>query len=74
MGIEFDTQEIKNSFTDFKNIANLKVLNCNKLIFKLEAYKYNYANLILIAVILLLIISMIIFCFKDYPNLKKSCA
>ena len=70
-GIEIDTQKLKNSFTDFKNIANIKVLKCHKLIFNIEAYKYNYANLILIAVILLWFVMMIIFCCKDYPNLKK---
>ena len=70
-GIEIDTQKLYESFTDFKNIANIKVLNCYKLIFRLEAYKNNYANLILIAVILIFFICMIIFCCKDYPNLKK---
>ena len=69
--IVFDKNKLYESFTDFKNIANIKVLNCYKLIFRLEAYKNNYANLILIAVILIFFICMIIFCCKDYPNLKK---
>ena len=46
IGVTIDKEKLYNSFTDFKNIANVKVLKCYKLIFKLDAYKYNYANLI----------------------------
>ena len=69
--IVIDTNKLYNSFTDFKNIANVKVLKCYKLIFNLEAYKSNYANLILLVVIFLFFISLIIFICKDYFDLIK---
>ena len=64
-------QAKKEFFKTINNFANIKVLTCYKLIFTLEAYKSNYANLVLIAIILLLIISIIIFYCKDFPSLKK---
>ena len=71
LGITIDKDKLYNSFTDVKNIANIKVLNCYHLIFNLGAYKNNYANLILLAVIFLYFVSFIIFCCKDYFDLKK---
>ena len=70
-GIEIDVERLYDSFTDFKNIANIKVIKCYKLIFKLDSYKNNYANLILIIIIFFLFVTLIIFCCKDFPNLKK---
>ena len=46
-------------------------MKCYKLIFKLEAYKSNYANLILIVIIFLYFITLIIFYCKDYKYLIK---
>ena len=69
--IVIDKDKLYNSFTDYKNIANIKVLKCYKLIFKLEAYKSNYANLILIVIIFLYFITLIIFYCKDYKYLIK---
>ena len=69
--IVVDKNKLLNSFTNFKNIANVKVLKCIKSIFKLDAYKNNYGNLIMIVIILLLFITLIIFFCKDYYNIKK---
>ena len=69
--IVIDKDKLYNSFTNFKNIANINVLKCYRLIFILEAYKSNYANLILLAVILLFIIVFFIFICKDYNELMK---
>ena len=71
MGVTIDKDKLYNSFTDFKNIANVKVLKCYKLVFTIDAYKYNYANLILIFVIFLFLITFFYFCCKDYPNFMK---
>ena len=70
-GIEINKDKLFNSFTNFKNIANIHVLKCYELIFKLDAYKYNYANILLPCIILLLIICFIIFYCKDYSYLMK---
>ena len=70
-GLEIDVEKLYDKFTDFNNIANVKVLKCYKLIFKLEAYKNNYANLSLIAVILLYFVCLINIMCKDFPYLKN---
>ncbi len=70
-GIVIDKDKLLNSFTNFKNIANVKVLKCHELIFSIEAYKKNYANLILLGIILLLLITMIIFYCKGWNYLKE---
>ena len=71
IGVTIDKDKLYNSFTDFKNIANVKVLKCYKLIFGIDAYKYNYANLILIFVIFLFFITLFYFYCKDYPYLLR---
>ena len=70
-GIVIDKDKLLNSFTNFKNIANVKVLKCHGLIFSIEAYKNNYANLILLGIILLLLITMIIFYCREWNYLKE---
>ena len=69
--IVIDKNKLFNSFTDFKNIANIKVLNCYKLIFNLDLFKNNYANFIMIIIIILFLITIFIFYCKDYYYLKK---
>ena len=69
--IVFDKNKLYNSFTDFKNIANINVLKCYKLIFTLKEYKSNYANLILLSVIFLFIITLFIFYCKENNDLFK---
>ena len=69
--IIIDKDKLYKSFTNFKNIANINVLKCYKLIFELDAYKYNYANLIMISIILLFLVTFLIFICKGYYNLKK---
>ena len=69
--VVIDKEKLFDSFTDIKNIANINILKCYKLIFKLEAYKSNYANLVLIFIILLFFVSLILFFCKDYFELLK---
>ena len=69
--IVIDKEKLYNSFTNFKNIANINVLKCYKLIFKLEAYKSNYANFILLGVIFLFLITFFAFVFKEFYDLIK---
>ena len=69
--IIIDKDKLYNSFTNLKNIANINVLKCYKLIFQLDAFKYNYANLIMICIILLFLVTLITFICKDYYNQKK---
>ena len=69
--IIFDKDKLYDKFTNIKNIANINVLKCYKSIFNLVAYKYNYANLIMISIIFFFIITFFIFYCKDYYYLKK---
>ena len=70
-GIEINKDKLLKRFINFKNIANINVLKCYDLIFKLDAYKNNYANLILLSIILLFIITFFIFYCNDYFYLRK---
>ena len=69
--IVFDKNKLFESFTNFKNLANIKVLKCYKLIFNLNKFKHNYANFILIPIIILFLITFFIFYCHDYYKLKK---
>ena len=71
MGIDINKDKLYESFTNIKNIANINVLKCYKLIFKLDAYKNNYANLVLLFIILLFFVCLFIFYFKGYYDLIK---
>ena len=62
---EEDTLEL---FMDFNNILNIKVLTCVNSIFTVKAFKENYANIILIVIILLYLICLILFISKGYNN------
>ena len=55
-------------FIDFKNIFNIKILKCAKLIFTVKAFKENYSNIILIVIILVYFICLILFIFIGYNN------
>ena len=68
---KIDSDKLLKSFTDFKNIGNIKVLKCYKNIFKLDAFKHNYANIIFLIIILFFFFVLIFFYCKDYPYLKK---
>ena len=41
-----DKDKLFNNFVNFKNIANIQILKCYKLIFKLEAFKNNFGNIL----------------------------
>ena len=69
--IIFDKNKLYDSFTNIKNIMNLNVLKCYKLIFNLESFKRNYSNMIMIIIIIIFIFSFFFFYCKDYFNLKK---
>ena len=66
-----DTNKLFGVFTNFKNMFNIKVLKCYRLIFNLNEYKHNYGNLILLSIIIFFIVSFFIFYCKDYYNLEK---
>jgi len=65
---EIKEEDILELFMDFNNILNIKVLTCVNSIFTVKAFKENYANIILIVIILLYLICLILFISKGYNN------
>ena len=61
-------EDLLKNFADFNNIFNLKILKCTYLIFSIKSLKDNYANIILIAIIIFYFICLMLFIFKDYKN------
>ena len=64
-------EKLIKGFFDFKNTLNIKVFKCIDLIFTFEVYKENYANDILVCVLILYFVIMIMFKFKDYNEIIK---
>ena len=68
--IKIDKKKLYKSFIDIKNIANVYILKCYKILFSKKGLIKNYGSFILIAIILLYIICLIIFFACDYQKLK----
>ena len=66
-----DKDKLLKQFTDFKNIANIKILKCFNMIFKKESFKNNSGNIIMICIILLFLVSFVIFFIKGYSQINK---
>ena len=59
-------------FKDIKNIANVNILICYKVLFTKEGIIHNIGFYIVISIIILHLISMIIFYTKDSNKIKKT--
>ena len=66
---EVDKDKLLKSFINIKNILNIDVVKCYKLIFKGNGLLKNYGNYILLCIIFISIISFIIVCNKDYHSI-----
>ena len=62
--IKFDKVKLYNSFTDIKNILNLKLLQCYKVVFDKNNIKKNYGFYIFSATFNTYFICLIIFIYK----------
>ena len=69
--IEVDKKKLYDSFTDIKNIANIYILKCYKLLFNKKLIIKNYGLFITIPIIILYFISLIIFFLSDNKKLQK---
>ena len=61
-------ENLLKNFADFKNIFNIKILKCFGLIFSINSLKENYANIILMAIIIFYFICLSMFVFKNYKK------
>ena len=68
--IKFDKQLLKQSFSDIKNIINLKVAKCYKNVFTSKKLTKNYGFYLFIIILIILFISFILFYVKYYSILK----
>ena len=68
---KIESSSLLSNFKVIKNIANLKMLKCIYLIFDKKRFFKNTANYLMLLILIISIIAIFIFCFKDYPNVKK---
>ena len=69
--IKFNTDDLAKSFLDIKNIANIGIMKCYKIVFNLNCIKNNYGFYIFCFIIILFFIILIIFYRKHYLIIKK---
>ena len=67
---KFNKNEFYKSFIDIKNIANINILKCYKIVLNIKELSYNYGFYIITVVIALYFITIIIFRFISYKKLK----
>ena len=67
---KFDPTKLLNNFKDIKNMINISLLKCIKLLFDINNIFNNYANYMLVFLFIFSIISIFIFCCKDYYYIK----
>ena len=61
-----------NNFIDIKRTVNLKVMNCYKMLFTKNGLIYNIGSYILLLIILISLVCLFIFIFRDYKLLFNS--
>ena len=69
--MNIDKKKIFKSFIDIKNIANINLMKCYKILFTKEGLKKNIGSYLLIIIILLHIMVIIIFFVKKSRKIKK---
>ena len=68
---KFNKNEFLKSFTDINNIANIDIIKCYKIVFKIKNLIINYGFYIIGFVMLFYFITLIIYLFISYKILKK---
>ena len=69
--IYFDKTKLIDSLENIRNFANLKLLNCYKIVFNKDEIKNNYGFIIHIIIFISFFICMILFISKYYFSLKN---
>ena len=67
--IKIDRNNLMKNFKEVKNLANIKIIKCYKMVFEKENLIKNYGFFILCSILLLSIICKILFCLKYYQSL-----
>ena len=69
--IKFNKKDFLKSFLDIKNIMNLNILKCYKIVLTVKSLIKNYGFFIIFFILLLYFITLIYFTCKSYRKLKK---
>ena len=69
--IKFNKKDFLKSFIDIKNIDNLNIMKCYKIVFKIKDLIKNYGFFIISFIIVLYFITLIIFWAYSYNKLKN---
>ena len=69
--MNIDKKKLLSNFKDIKNVANLKILKCNEILFSKEGLSKNFGFYVLLFIILFLLISTFFFFIKQSNELWK---
>ena len=69
--IKFNKVGFFKSFTDIKNMININVLKCYKIVFKIKELQKNYGFFIVSFLVLFYFITLFIFILSSFSNYKK---
>ena len=68
---KFNEKEFLKNFINIKNIMNLNIMKCYKIVFQLQYLMKNYGFFIIISIIFLYFISLFVFVTISYSIIKK---
>ena len=69
--IKFNKNDFFKSFIDIKNIFNIEVMKCYKIVFKIKELKKNFGFFIIGFVFILYLITLLTFIIKSNSNFKN---
>ena len=68
---KFNKNEFFKSFVDIKNLININILKCYKIVLNIKDLTYNYGFYIINSIMFLFLLTLIIFCLVSNKKLKK---
>ena len=68
--IVINKEKLMNNLVDIKNIVNLKIMKCYKILFTINGLKNNIGSYILLSIILIIIFLFLIFFTKEHKTLS----
>ena len=67
----FNKKEFLKSFTDIKNIANIDIIKCYKIVLNINNLIHNFGFCIMVSIIILFLMTILLFIFISYSKIKK---
>ena len=69
--MKINKTKLYQNFFDIKNIANIKILICYKILFTVNGILYNIGSYIILSIIIFHIVSIILFYLKQFDTIKS---